>query len=78
MRPLLGNAESLLCLELAGELACVPRVGLQAVAELSVLCKAAECVYTAGFSPRWWAIVGSKEENGTSLHSSDAHKILLE
>lgn len=48
------------------------------MAELSVLCKAVECVYAASLSPHWWAIVGSKEESGTSLDSIDAHKIALE
>lgn len=57
------------------ELAWVTGVVSQAVAELSVLCKTVDCVYyTASFSPRWWAVVESKE---TSLDSSAAHKILL-
>lgn len=64
--------------KLAGELACVTGVGLQAVAELSVPCEAAESVYTASLSLHQWAIVGSKEKNGTSLDYSDTHKILLE
>lgn len=43
-----------------------------------MLHEAVERVYTASFSPRWWMIVRPKEENGTSLDSSDAHKIVLE
>lgn len=63
---------------MAEELPCAAGVGLQAVAELSVLYEAVERVYTASFSPRWWTIVRPKEENGTSLDFSDAHKIVFE